>query len=173
MRWFLILTAGVAALIALAGIVGAFLPAAHTATASGRTAGTPERVWKVLTDPRAYPDWRPGIDEVEIVERTGNRVERWIERSAAGAVHFEVVDRRPPERLVVRIAEGDLPLGGTWTFDLRPEDGGTRIFIQEAAEVHSPFFRFVGRFVLGYGAALEDLVEGLATRMASLEDRSV
>jgi len=48
-----------------------------------------------------------------------------------------------------------LPYGGSWSFELKPESGETRVRITEDGEVYNPLFRFVSRFVMGQTATLD------------------
>lgn len=166
MKWFLIVTATVAALLALAWIVGMLLPEEHTARVGARVPGSPDDVWKAMTAPEDFPAWRPGVEEVEVLEPASDGPLRWTERTRSGSLTLEVVEREPPERLVVRIVETELPFGGSWTYELEPSDGGTRVRITEDGKVYNPIFRFVARFALGYEATMRDYLDGLAGRMA-------
>jgi hypothetical protein len=78
---------------------------------------------------------------------------------------YEIVEQAPPHRLVSRVADPGLPYGGTWTFELAPEGGGTRLTITERGEVHNPVFRVLARFVFGYAATMEAYLEDLAARL--------
>ena len=77
---------------------------------------------------------------------------------------YEIVEQAPPSRLVTRVADG-LPYGGTWTFELAPEGGGTRLTITEHGEVYNPIFRVLARFVFGHAATMEAYLEDLAARL--------
>lgn len=165
LQWFLVVTAAAAFFVFLAFLVGRLLPEGHVARVSARVAGSPEEVWEAMTAPEAFPRWRPGVEEVEVLERDSGEPVRWTERGTAGSMTLEVTERRPGERLVLRIADDELPFGGTWTYQLEPEGGGTRVRITEEGEIHNPFFRFLARFVLGYEATMRDYLEGLEGRM--------
>jgi hypothetical protein len=78
---------------------------------------------------------------------------------------MEQVDREPPRRLVTRIADPDLPFGGTWTFELTPAGSGTSLTITERGQIRHPIFRAVARFVLGYGATMETFLDELRARI--------
>ena len=79
---------------------------------------------------------------------------------------MEVSGEEPPRRLVTRIADEDLPFGGTWTYRLEPDGGGTRVTITEDGEVYNPVFRFVSRFVMGHDATLRTYLDDLEAHMA-------
>lgn len=165
LEWFLVLTVVVAALIVLALMVGMALPEAHTASLSARIPGAPPEVWSAIADPAGYPVWRPDVEEVEVLDADEEGAVRWVERSRAGTITLEAVERSPPDRLEMRIADDDLPFGGTWRVELEPEDGGaTRVTVTENGVIHHPIFRFAARFVLGYDARMRDYLDGLRNR---------
>jgi uncharacterized protein YndB with AHSA1/START domain len=160
---------GVAVLIGLALLavgIGFLLPAEHTASAERVVAGSPESVWAVITDIEGMPHWRPGVISTErLSARDGLDV--WRESGPTGSMTIQVTASESPERLVTRIADQDLPFGGTWTYELRPAAEGhrTRITLIEDGEIYNPFFRFVARFILGYEGTMEAYLDGLETRM--------
>jgi hypothetical protein len=92
---------------------------------------------------------------------------RWREVGGGGTIAYEVVEGDPERRLVTRIADPDLAFGGTWTYELAPEDGGTRLSITEHGEIYNPLFRFIARFILGYSATLETYLADLARHLAA------
>ena len=61
----------------------------------------------------------------------------------------------------MRIADPELPFGGTWTYELKPEGTGTRLVITERGEVYNPIFRFMSRFVFSRTATMEKMVADL------------
>jgi hypothetical protein len=71
----------------------------------------------------------------------------------------------PPRRLVTRIADEDLPFGGTWTYELEPLGASTRVILTENGEVYNPIFRFVSRFLLGHDATMIVYLDALEERM--------
>ncbi|HSR42141.1 MAG TPA: SRPBCC family protein, partial [Longimicrobiales bacterium] len=83
-----------------------------------------------------------------------------------GTMTIETVEAEVPTRLVTRIADEDLPFGGTWTYELEPTgDGRTRVTITEDGEVYNPVFRFMARFVFGHTATMDTYLDGLEARM--------
>ncbi len=94
---------------------------------------------------------------------------RWVEHGADGTIPYEVVERRPGERLVTQIADDDLPFGGTWSFELADAPGGTRVRITEDGEVYNRFFRFMSRYVLGHTAGVERYLADLSARFGAAQ----
>jgi hypothetical protein len=78
---------------------------------------------------------------------------------------YQIVEQVPPRRLVTRVADPDLPYGGTWTFELDPQPAGTRLTITERGEIYNPIFRVFARFVFGYAATMERYLDALEARL--------
>lgn len=166
MKWFLVFTAAAAGLIVIALVVGWLLPESHTATVMRTVDGSPVEVWSEINHPAAFPEWRPGVESVQVTAEGPAGPTRWVERSGTGELPLVVEERDPPRRLVVRIGGEDLPFGGTWTYDLERDGDRTRVTVTEDGEIYNPFFRFVARFFLGYDATMRDYLDGLESRMA-------
>jgi hypothetical protein len=79
----------------------------------------------------------------------------FVEEGEHGALTFAVEVDEPPRRRVVRIADRDLPYGGTWTFVLAPEGAGTVVMVTEDGFVGPVLMRPIARFVLGHHATME------------------
>jgi hypothetical protein len=66
-----------------------------------------------------------------------------------------MVEARPPERIVTRIADPSQPFGGTWTFEIARVPSGSTLTITERGEVYNPIFRFMARFVFGHSRTID------------------
>jgi Polyketide cyclase / dehydrase and lipid transport len=165
LRAGLLVLATLALFVAVVAGVGVMLPRDHVETRSARLGAAPEAVFATIADVGSYAAWRTSLSGVEVLAPTDGRA-RWIEVSGGDRVAMEQVERQPPRRLVTRIADPDLPFGGTWTFELAPEEGGTRVTITERGEIRNPIFRAVARFVFGYGATMETFLSELRARVS-------
>ena len=81
-------------------------------------------------------------------------------------ITFEMETVEAPTKIVTRIADKTLPFGGSWTYDLSPDGGGTRLVITENGEVYNPLFRFMSRFVFGHTATIERFLTDLGRAFA-------
>lgn len=163
MRWVLGTVGVLVAIGLIIYAVGLLLPKSHVASMSARYAASPEALWTTLTDPASFPQWRPGVTRVEILpDENGQR--GWREFGSQDAISYRVTQSDRPRRLVARIADANLPFGGTWTYELVPADSGTRLTITERGEVYNPIFRFVSRFVMGYTGTMTGVLRALGTR---------
>ena len=144
----------------LVAVVGLLLPRAHVASRSAVVHGTPDAVFARVGDPVASAPWRTSLSGIEVLPPVEGRV-RWVEVSGGDRITFEFVERRSPDRLVTRIADPDLPFGGTWTFELAPEGSRTRVTITERGEIYNPVFRALARFVFGYTGSMDAYLSDL------------
>jgi uncharacterized protein YndB with AHSA1/START domain len=159
-RIYLVFYAGIFLVAAATTVtaVGYALPVAHVATQDVLVNAAPEAVFARISDPARYREWRPDLDSVELL---GSEPLRWREHSGGDAITYEEVERSAASRFVTRIADKDLPFGGTWTWELQPEGTGTRVTITERGEVYNPVFRFMSRFVFSRTATMERVLRQL------------
>jgi uncharacterized protein YndB with AHSA1/START domain len=141
--------------------IGYALPEQHVASRDALVHAPPARVFSAIVSVAEYPQWREDVSRVETVSTTPLR---WKEHTGGDVITFEVSDVRAPDRMVSRIADPDLPFGGTWTFELNPEGTSTRVRITERGEVYNPIFRFMSRFVFGHTAGIEAYLDALQRR---------
>jgi uncharacterized protein YndB with AHSA1/START domain len=157
------------ALLGLALLAGSLLPTAHRISRHGLYAVAPEVVWSALTDLEAFPSWRDGVERVErLPARDGRSV--WKEHTSDGPLTFATERSEPPRLLVIRIADRDLPFGGTWTYEIAPAAGGSRLTITEDGEIYNPLFRVMARFVFGYEATIETYLSSLQRHLQARDN---
>jgi hypothetical protein len=65
---------------------------------------------------------------------------------------------------VVKIADPKLPFGGTWTYEVIPSEGGTRLRITERGEVYNPIFRFISHFIIGQTRTMDEYLAALGRK---------
>lgn len=163
MRWVLGIVGVLVVVVLLVYAVGLALPKSHVASVSARYNAPPDAIWSLLNDPAAFPQWRPGVARVEILpDENGQR--GWREYGKQDAVSYRIVQADAPRRLVARIADENLPYGGTWTYELMPAGSGTRLTITERGEIYNPIFRVVARFVLGYTGTMVDVLRAVGAK---------
>jgi hypothetical protein len=162
--WALIAFGGLVGLIALMGVIGAFLPVAHLATRSARFGASPEAVFDLISDPASYASWRPGLKKVELLpDRDGKRAFR--EHGKDGTISFVIEEAERPRHMKTRIADEGLPFGGSWVYTIEPDGDGARLTIAEHGEVYNVVFRFMSRFIFGHAATLEQVFAALRKKL--------
>ena len=159
MKWVVIVLGALAALIAASALIGAMLPRAHRATRRARFRQKPEAIYAVLAGP---PDWR--IKEFgNLPDKEGRK--QWWEMSQGRRITYELMEEVPPVRRVTRIADKDLPFGGTWTLEITPDGEGSALRITEDGEVHNVIFRFMARYVFGHTGTIDGFLRDLGKRL--------
>ena len=151
----------------LAAAIGYTLPQNHVATVDGMVAQSPADVFARVSDVARYPEWRGDVTKVELLSSTPLK---WREHSGGDVITYVVVAGQPSEHLEVRIADPDLPFGGTWTYELRPGSSGTHVVITERGEVYNPIFRFMSHFVMSRTATMEKFMTALQRAAAQPGD---
>jgi len=121
MKWVLFIGGGLAVVVGLVAMTGALLPSRHHATRKARYRVSPEALYAVIAGP---PDWRTGVKTFGVLPEQNGRKMWWEEDTHRQKITYELVEDRPPRRLVTRIAGRGLPFGGTWTFDIEAAPGG-------------------------------------------------
>ena len=163
MKWILIVVGVAAGLIALMAIVGALLPKGHTAARTTVINKPPDVLWQAMTDCTAFPQWRTDVKSVEVLpDRGGHKV--WREDGKNGKMTLETIEASPPSRLVLQIADPDLPFGGKWTYELQPSAAGSRVTITEDGEVYNPIFRFMSHVFFSQSASIETYLKALGRK---------
>lgn len=164
MKWMLIAGGVIVACAAAVLVVGAMLQRDHVAAMTARIAASPDTVWSTLTNPAEFPSWRHDVTAVDVLAPTPTGPS-WREHSRQGAITFVVDVAEPPRRLISRIADKNLPFGGSWEY-LVEADGpsASRVTIVERGSVYNPLFRFVSRFLMGHTATIDAYLRALGKR---------
>ncbi len=161
MKWVFVAVAVLVGLVVLMAIVGSMLPKGHVASRRARFVPSPEAVFAVVTDFAGGASWRSDLERVEMLPDQGG-LPAFREH---GPIAMRVEELHAPDRLVTRIADPDLPFGGTWTWELSADGTGTAITVTERGEVRNPIFRFLSRFVFGHTATLDRVLADLGAKV--------
>jgi uncharacterized protein YndB with AHSA1/START domain len=163
MKWVFVVIAVLVALVVIIVALGAAIPEKHTATRSAHYQQNPAAIWQALTDYQNFPAWRKSVQRVEPFH-SNNSLPAWKEVQKGGSIPLQTVSQDPPHRLVVAIADPDLPWGGTWTTVITPDSDGCTVRITEDGQVHNIIFRFVSRFIMGYTATINQYLRDLGSK---------
>ena len=173
MRYALIAIGVIVALVLIVVVVGWTLPERHRASMERTYNASPAALFSLITDVQSFPTWRKEVTRVELLSDADGHA-RWREVTKNGPPLTFVVDRSIPDRLLVgRIADTNLPFGGTWTYELTPAGNGggaTTLRITEDGEVYNPIFRFVSRFVMGHEATIKQYLSAVGTRFGEVPE---
>ena len=167
MKWIALAAAGLLGILLIVVVIGALLPRDHVAAMSARITAPPSAVWAALTDPSQYPKWRKDVIDVEMLPPapTGPA---WREKSGHGSIRMVMDVADAPRRMVTRIADDNVPFGGTWECIVEPDGASfSRVSITERGSVRNPVFRFVSRFVMGHTASIDAYLRALGEHFGS------
>ena len=163
-RWIFYILAGLVALIVLVAAIGAMLPKEHTASRAMRFRPQPAALFGVVSDFAKYPEWRSGVTNVEVQGPVGVGAVV-TEHGPEGTIPYHIEVFEPPSKIVMRIADTSLSFGGTWTFEVFPNDSGSELVITENGEVYNPIFRFMSKFLFSPSATIETYLADLKKKL--------
>ena len=167
MRLLIYIVAGVIGglllLVGIVALIGSRLPKSHVASRSIHLRKSPHEVYAVVRDFGSAPQWRSDVKQMEVEALPGRPV-YFREVGKNGTVNYELVEDVPAQRMVTKIRDTDLGYSGQWTYFFAPENGGTRVTIQEDGEVSNVIFRFMSRYVFGQTATIDSYLTSLAKR---------
>jgi hypothetical protein len=127
----------------------------------------PERVWQVLTDFDAYPEWNPFIRSIEGDPEVGSRLRVRIEPPGSRGMTFKpTVQAAEPARELRWLGRLFVPglMDGEHRLALEPLDGGRSRFIQSE--------RFSGVLVGLLGRMLAATEQGFKQMNEALKRRA-
>ena len=150
MKWLLIIVIAIVVLIAVMYLIGYFMPVKHVARHSVVLNTTSAELWKILHDHAQYPNWRSDLKSVVVKDDR-----HWTETSGNGTLDFESEIVRVNEVFHSHIMNKDLPFGGSWTYELKPNGNRTELTITENGEVYNPLFRFMSKYIFGHESTLK------------------
>ena len=164
MKWLLIVMAALAVAFALMAIIGLFVSREHRATSTITLRQPVDSIWKVVRDIGGVPAWFRAMEKSErLPDRAGHEV--WRQKMSGFDVPIIVLESTPPRKLVTQIdPKARTAFGGTWTYELTPDGGGTRVSVSETGWIGNPVFRFMSRFLFGYYGSLDKYLHALAKR---------
>jgi hypothetical protein len=125
----------------------------------------PEKIWAILTDAPAYPQWDSGVQKVEGTIAPGEKIKVVSEANPGRAFPVKVTQFEPARSMTW---SGGMPLGlfkGVRTFTLSPEGAATRFTMRE--EYTGPLLGMIWRSMPDLGPSFEQFARGLKARAES------
>lgn len=162
----ILILGAVVGLILVVFVVGTALPAEHRVSHSRQVSATPEQVWARLSATEEQTAWRKDLKSIKLLS---SEPKKWVETMSMGDVPMVLVESVPSSRMVTKIDSEDLPFGGSWTFELAPNEGGTKVTITEEGVVKNPVFRFMSRFIFGHETTMKSYLSQLQASYSSEE----
>lgn len=141
---------------------GYLLPARRATVRSRHFDASAEQVWTIADGP---PDWMPNVRKYRALPPAGAH-RRWEVISPAGQkAALVITEEEAPTRLATRIESGNPSYVRSWIYQIVGNRDGCDVTITETREIYSPLSRFISRFVLGSGAAVDEQMKALERRI--------
>lgn len=171
MKILLLIVGILAAALVVVGLVIYFVgraqPERHTARIAFTIAQPRATVWAAITDYGSMPQWWPAVKSVRLETRPNGEVVTWNTDKRGQTIGFRTKEEKAPARLVREITGEGLPFGGTWTYELAEENGGTRVTLTEDGFVTSPMFRGIAKLFMSPDATMRDYEKHFTALMAA------
>lgn len=169
MKLGLLITGGLALVLAAALVLGVFLPKSWEASATGVVEATEAEVRAALSQPRAWSSWTPWPEGGAAFSgpESGPGATRSWDDELYGAGSFSITDAREGRvgyRVVIE--EGRFEIDGT--IDLSPTAEGTRVeWVERGDFGRNPLLALVSRRMPEQqSAALAESIEALAAALS-------
>ncbi|MFI5279661.1 MAG: SRPBCC domain-containing protein [Gemmatimonadales bacterium] len=140
MKWVLIVLGVIAGLAIVLFVVGSLRPKDHIATITEHVSAPDSTVWAVVTEREKMPEWFADVKSVARIADVDGRPAFHESYGGGWTVTTVVRERVEGKKVVEEILPGGA-FSGTWTYELAPDAGGTRLTITERGHVENPMFR--------------------------------
>lgn len=130
--------------------------------ASTTIQASPERIWAVLTDGGAWPQWDPSCERIEGRIASGEKLKAFTKLSPGRAFPVKVTEFVPNQKMTW---SGGMPLGlfkGVRTFTLAPKGSGVEFTLHEVFS--GPMLALIGGSIPDMTEAFQGFVAGLKSR---------
>ncbi len=119
-------------------------------------------IWSVITTPSKYPEWRSGIEIIEIAHTDSDLLEWKAIDESKNELYVKEVKSEEPFRWVISIIDDSRSYSGSWTFLLQTKQSGTSILITETGTIQNPFYRLYWKFFVKPEAGIESYLNDLS-----------
>ena len=163
MKWLLYVVVFIVLVIGVTYLIGVVLPAKTTISRSITLQQAPEAIFAVLADVPRIAEWNRNPEKVEMMPPVEGR--EATKQTFKGGMVMTIVtaESAPPHHLVRQMGDDGGPFVGSWTYDISPADGGSRVVLTEVAEFKNPFFRVMTR-IFGQTKYMDEHLEDLAQK---------
>ena len=120
------------------------------------------KVWQILTNAEAYPDWDPGMIRLEGEIAPGNKITAYTKISPDRAFPVTVTEFDPGRKMVWA---SKMPLGlfrGERSFVITEKEAGIDFYLEE--EFGGILLPLIGRTIPDLQPSFEDFAKGLKAR---------
>lgn len=123
---------------------------------------SPEKIWAILTNGAAWPEWDPSCERIEGQVALGEKLKAFTKLSPGRAFPVKVTEFVPHQKMTWT---GGMPLGlfkGVRTFTLTPRGNQTEFTLHEVFS--GPMLKLIGGSIPDMTDAFNGFVAGLKGR---------
>jgi uncharacterized protein YndB with AHSA1/START domain len=155
--------------LALPFVIGMTLPSTYEASAVLESKRTPDEVWSALTTFEKNPVTGAAMKRFERLPDVEGRP-AWNEVMGETRIRVEVAELTPPARLVLRMADAQVPVSARVEIGVQPMAPGSRITAHWVTEVRggswiSPLFRLAMKIAKGAESSARGYLDRLAANL--------
>ncbi|HEX4665771.1 MAG TPA: SRPBCC family protein [Chthoniobacterales bacterium] len=161
MKWLLYLLILLALLIGAAFFVGYALPVKTTVSRSITLQQSPAAVFAVLADVKNLAKWNRNTEKVAMLPPVEGKEATLQTFNGGMTMTIITTESTPPSHLVRAMGDDGGPFAGSWTYEITPVDGGSRVVLTEVAIFKNPLFRVMTR-LFGQTKYMDEHLEDLA-----------
>ncbi len=102
-----------------------------------------EVVWEVITNLESHVNYKKDVVEIEIIEKSFGNILKWREIiSENESREYEIIERKPINKYVVKMRNTKTGLEGIWSYSLS-QGNKTQVIISEESTIDNIFWRGV------------------------------
>jgi uncharacterized protein YndB with AHSA1/START domain len=164
MKWLLYLVILLAILIGAVFLIGYALPAKTTISRSISLQQPPAAVFAVLADVKNLAQWNRNTERVDVLPPVDGK--EATQQTFNGGMTMTIITAEsvPPNHLVRVMGDDGGPFAGSWTYEITPAEGGSRVVLTEVAIFKNPLFRVMTR-IFGQTKYMDEHLEDLAKKL--------
>jgi uncharacterized protein YndB with AHSA1/START domain len=137
------------------------LPEHTTHTRSITLQQSPETVFALLTDMENMPKWNRNMKKIEMLPPIDGK--EATRQTFEGNMQMTIItsESTPPSHLVRTMGDNNGPFAGSWTYEIKPANGGSEVMLTEDSHMKNPLFRLMTK-IFGETKYLDEHLEGMA-----------
>lgn len=145
-------------------LVGLFIPKERTYTRTHTFSSPVDSVFKVVTDVKAQPEWRPEVKAIEVLSSSPAE-QKWREVLHKGpAITFRAKRKIHNKLFEIEIVESSF--GGYWVGTFEPlNSGGTKVTFTETSIISNPYMRTISALVIDLNETIKQYIVNLQKRL--------
>jgi uncharacterized protein YndB with AHSA1/START domain len=105
----------------------------------------PAAVFALLTDMENMPKWNRNMEKIEILPPIDGK--EATRQYFKGNMQMTIItsESTPPSHLVRTMGDNTGPFAGSWTYEIKPTNGGSDVVLTEDSHMKNPLFRLMAK----------------------------